>query len=739
MIAVNLLSRKRKIFICQIYLPCQKKESIQIQEEIWKTINKKLKDKFSIIVMGDFNAAVNPRRDRTRNDQQYIPSEEPEIPIFDSLINEGLVDIQEIWEENNVTATWRNNVSNSRIDYIWTTRDIAIESTRFQNRFDRSISESDHTILALTIQLRSIVHKDKDGPDQLRSKSNKSKTIILEETNEDQWEKFKLKLDQKIKESQLKRLTTEAQRDLEGDANKTINHLWNTFESHLICAAFNHLCTRTQKKRICPKNIVHKKRREAGFKAFNEYYRACKIRNKWNKLIPTSEYQIQKEVQKELGWLNGKTGLIDGIPKIPTRAPITISGEEVIRKKNQIREATNLLKKISYREEKKRQNEEIKKALQQRCTDLKTNQRRVIQTLTNSFRDQIVIDRIKVQNQSEEPYITTQREEIFHQIQKYYKEAFRKRDAGFDYLSDSWKEQYRPKDFIEEEWYSSLNARIEVEELKTTLKSLPNNKAAGPSGIKYEMLKNLGEEGVTVLTELFNLFLIKGITPEVWKESLLYPISKGREWRCELNNTRPIVLLEVTRKCFTKIITERLGGLCKEKNILRGPNFAGLPGESTMEPIHLLNNICEEAREKGKELWILFQDTAKAYDTISLDMLERALKRIKLPSKILNLILEPFRNRKFKVITSLGLAQSNTAGDGIDQGETISPLLWRIFYDPLLCKIQENKKYGYSISCEWKQDFSRNNEKLTKLVTRQAAIAYMDDTTWIAKSKKKWA
>jgi exonuclease III len=93
MIAVNLLSKKRKIFICQIYLPCQKKESIQIQEEIWKTINKKLKDKFSIIVMGDFNAAVNPRRDRTRNDQQYTLSEEPEIPIFDSLINEGLVDI----------------------------------------------------------------------------------------------------------------------------------------------------------------------------------------------------------------------------------------------------------------------------------------------------------------------------------------------------------------------------------------------------------------------------------------------------------------------------------------------------------------------------------------------------------------------------------------------------------------------------------------------------------------------
>jgi hypothetical protein len=68
MIAVNLLSRRRKTFICQIYLPCQKKESNLVQEEIRKTLNKKKKDKFAIIIMGDFNAVVNPRRDRSRND-----------------------------------------------------------------------------------------------------------------------------------------------------------------------------------------------------------------------------------------------------------------------------------------------------------------------------------------------------------------------------------------------------------------------------------------------------------------------------------------------------------------------------------------------------------------------------------------------------------------------------------------------------------------------------------------------
>ena len=169
-----------------------------------------------------------------------------------------------------------------------------------------------------------------------------------------------------------------------------------------------------------------------------------------------------------------------------------------------------------------------------------------------------------------------------------------------------------------------------------------------------------------VLTGLFNLFLSRDQMPKSWKESLFYPISKGKEWHCELKNTRPIVLLKTTRKCFTKILTDRLGEICKRKNILREPNFTGLLGKSTMEPIHLLNNICKEARETGKELWILFQDTAKAYDSISLEMLEKALTRIKIPKKFINLMLDPFKNRNFKVITNLELTKTITVGDGID-------------------------------------------------------------------------
>ena len=203
-------------------------------------------------------------------------------------------------------------------------------------------------------------------------------------------------------------------------------------------------------------------------------------------------------------------------------------------------------------------------------------------------------------------------------------------------------------------------------ELEDILKNLPNKKVPGPSGIPNELLKKLQTRGKTFLINLFYACFISENIPDSWRQSNIYPIPKKDDWMADLANTRPIALMETVRKCFTKIITNRLSLICKERNILRGPNFAGLPGESTQEPIQLLNNICEEAKEQNKELWILFQDTAKAFDTVNLEMLNRALKRIKVPTKATELIISLFKNRSSRTIISKGLTEPIIAGNGID-------------------------------------------------------------------------
>ena len=85
---------------------------------------------------------------------------------------------------------------------------------------------------------------------------------------------------------------------------------------------------------------------------------------------------------------------------------------------------------------------------------------------------------------------------------------------------------------------------------------------------------------------------------------------------------------------------------------------------------------------------------SKAYDLVHIPLLKIALQRLKMPTGIAKLITKIFTNKTNYIITNIGNTNNYTVHDGIDQGETITPLLWRIYYDPLITKIAE-RHTGY--------------------------------------------
>ena len=96
-------------------------------------------------------------------------------------------------------------------------------------------------------------------------------------------------------------------------------------------------------------------------------------------------------------------------------------------------------------------------------------------------------------------------------------------------------------------------------------------------------------------------------------------------------------------------------------------------------------------------------------------------------------ILNLFHKRQLKIITAYGLTEEITAEDGINQSKVISSLIWCLFYDPLLERIQKDESLGYTVEQEIKEEMHCNN--ITSY--RQAAIAYADNMTWIANNKKQ--
>ncbi|GET61135.1 hypothetical protein GLOIN_2v708233 [Rhizophagus irregularis DAOM 181602=DAOM 197198] len=109
------------------------------------------------------------------------------------------------------------------------------------------------------------------------------------------------------------------------------------------------------------------------------------------------------------------------------------------------------------------------------------------------------------------------------------------------------------------------------------------------------------------------------------------------------------------------------------------------------------------------------------------------MDRIKIPNDFSSFILELFKDRKNQVITAYGKTAPYNVLTRIDQGEVISPLLWCIYYDPLLAEI-DKQQLGYNISC-----ISKSVVQEEGVLNQQnvSIMAYMDDTQWITDEKSK--
>jgi len=191
-------------------------------------------------------------------------------------------------------------------------------------------------------------------------------------------------------------------------------------------------------------------------------------------------------------------------------------------------------------------------------------------------------------------------------------------------------------------------------------------------------------------------FFLK-IISENWKQAYIYPIPKPIEWQYDIMKTRPLTLLDTLRKAVMKIITNRLSKIMTKHSVLKGNNFAGLLEGSTEILIKLMNMIIEDTKEHQKLVWILLQDLSKAYDRIDLVVLRRAMKRVKIPTSYINFILDFFTYCKNAVLTKEGLSEFYEVKIGIDQREVNSPLLWCIYFDLLLCEINDLHK-GYTLT-----------------------------------------
>ncbi|KAG9307239.1 hypothetical protein G9A89_017067 [Geosiphon pyriformis] len=265
-------------------------------------------------------------------------------------------------------------------------------------------------------------------------------------------------------------------------------------------------------------------------------------------------------------------------------------------------------------------------------------------------------------------------------------------------MPSCWQIQFSSLDHVSDSVFSGVMKQINFDEFSLVVKDLLNGKAAGLFGISNEMWKHCDKSVLVFFLHLLNLCL--------WKEVL--------------TNTRLIAFIETSRKILLKILSDRISRAYNIYNVLHKNNFLVFKDTSTQSHIFVVGSVVENVLEKDRELWLVLQNMYKAYDS-----------RIKMCEKFVRFFGSIHNGHKNRVMTDFGLSKSYKIHDGLDQREVFSPLLWRIFYDPLLCKVKKHESFfGYWVNSKFVVRTSRI-ELNAGLTSYLAAGAFVNNTIWV--------
>src|SRR6266496_6434327 len=375
---------------------------------------------------------------------------------------------------------------------------------------------------------------------------------------------------------------------------------------------------------------------------------------------------------------------------------------------------------------------QMTKYIKERCNNYKDDQKSMINSIMERKIRHITIDKV-YKNKDGKEFLYTNSKDIKRETNEHFQTVAGATNT--DKIIDKnnfWYEQYKEKEYINNDIYNHLMDEPTWDEWIETVKLLPNGKAAGLSKISYEMIKYLSDDYQEIIYNFICACIKMNNIPDAWRKATVYLIPKPKPFNSDLNNTRPITLLETMRKAMVALLNQRFTHILKDNNVLKGNQFAGLPTNSTFELIRIINEIIQDVTEKNKELWLLSQDLGKAYDRVNIYMLKRALRRINLPPLFISFIKHLFLHRTNQVFTSYGLTDKYEVKIGIDQGEIISPLLWCIYYDPLLTEVEQSN-LGYTIQQRYKKNIFDCIFQSKSFST--ASVAFMDDTQWLSNSQ----
>ena len=241
---------------------------------------------------------------------------------------------------------------------------------------------------------------------------------------------------------------------------------------------------------------------------------------------------------------------------------------------------------------------------------------------------------------------------------------------------------------------------------------MPNEKSPGNDGLTKEFYETFWDDIKRPLALSFQQALKKGELSTSQKQAVIKLIEKKGKDKRMIENWRPISLLNVDLKIFSKAVASRLRASLD--TTISSEQCAYVEGRFISQNGRLIYDILEACELFGVEGYLVSVDIQKTFDSINHCFLQSILKRYGFGENFIHIIKTLLKNQESCVINGGKTTKYFPLQRGARQGDSVSAYLFVLVLEVVFRLIKSSDKI--------------NGLEIKELMFLYSA--YADDTTF---------
>jgi exonuclease III len=443
-ITLELLFKDRvRLGIAQIYLPSDKTKRMEWERKLRQITQGWENNNTHTIVMGDFNAVVDPRKDRKGG-----TSSRTESTIFRDMRECNLQDNFRIYNEEQKLYTWEERNLGSRIDMIWTSEGIT-EATQYTSVIDyRDEMNTDHK--------QPTIRVDSSRFKRVRSRIREHKNTgpyDLKKLEEKDWKDWGEDLDKHITDSHTPKVILEEK--------------WRAMEEAMRVTADKHFTRIRIRKGDERGRMNHKP---------TPLYTQYKKLNRLMALTLRYQEKQPEASEKPNPYTDKLKKTWEGIDQTLVRIPDPSRQDNLETWKRWAKSLRSSIRNTIRIEQRHIDRTKIQERIEQRILKFRDKKKEVIKNITGRG-----VAPIKMRNiiREEDQEISTDSKEILKGAARYFQENRRERifGRGNTRIPTRWLNRYIQTPNVNQHTYTTLSEKITREETEEAIKEGSNSKA----------------------------------------------------------------------------------------------------------------------------------------------------------------------------------------------------------------------------------------------------------------------